>query len=78
MRSLSHDIKTPLTSIQTGLSLLLESHDKIDEKTRKSMLEDMNKESVRLTNYVENLLAMTRFSANEFKLNKKMSWLVIF
>ncbi len=71
LRSLSHDIKTPLTAIQTGLSLLLESHDKIDEKTRKSMLEDMNKESIRLTNYVENLLAMTRFSANEFKLNKK-------
>ena len=71
LRSLSHDIKTPLTAIQTGSSLLLDSYEKIDEATKKSMLQDMSKESMRLSNYLENLLAMTRFSANEFKVNKK-------
>ncbi len=68
LRSISHDLRTPLTSISGGAANLLENGDKLDEETRKSLLRDIVKESERLSELVENVLASTRMEDGEFKL----------
>lgn len=42
LRSLSHDIKTPLTSIQSGTSLIIDSYSKINDDTKIDMLRSIN------------------------------------
>lgn len=71
LRSLSHDLRTPLTTIQTGSSILLDDADKLDEETKKSMLLDMNNETSRLSDFVNNLLHMTRVHAEKLQIIKK-------
>jgi two-component system sensor histidine kinase KdpD len=70
LRSISHDLRTPLTSLKTGTSLLYDSYDVIDEDIKKSMLLDINNETSRLNDFVENLLNMTRLTANKFSIKK--------
>lgn len=70
LRSISHDLRTPLTSLKTGTSFLYDSFDKIDEETKKSMLLDINNETSRLNDFVENLLNMTRLTANKFTIKR--------
>ena len=70
LRSISHDLRTPLTSLKTGTSFLYDSYDKIDEDIKKSMLLDINNETSRLNDFVENLLNMTRLTANKFTIKR--------
>jgi two-component system sensor histidine kinase KdpD len=70
LRSISHDLRTPLTTLKTGTSFLYESYSKIDEETKKSMLLDINNETSRLNDFVENLLNMTRLTANKFNIKR--------
>jgi two-component system sensor histidine kinase KdpD len=72
LRSISHDLRTPLTSLKTGTSFLYGSFDKIDDQVKKTMLLDINNETSRLNDFVENLLNMTRLTANKFTINKKV------
>ncbi|MFA5421783.1 MAG: ATP-binding protein [Bacilli bacterium] len=71
LRSLSHDIKTPLTSIQSGTSFLIDSYTKIDDETKKDMLKNINEETIRLNDFVDNLLNITRISTNNLIIKKK-------
>lgn len=71
LRSISHDLRTPLTTLQTGTSFLFESFDKIDDETKKSLLLDINNETSRLNEFVENLLKMTKINANSLVINRK-------
>lgn len=71
LRSLSHDIKTPLTSIQSGTSFIIDSYTKIDDETKKDMLKSINEETIRLSDFVENLLNITRISTNNLIIKKK-------
>ena len=70
LRGLSHDIKTPLTMIQGGSNLLMESFDSIEDETKKELIRDIYDESCDLGNFVENLLDMTRLD-ERVKLNRK-------
>lgn len=72
LRSLSHDLRTPLTSIQTGSSILLDSQTKLDEETKRSMLLDMNNETSRLSEFVDNLLNMTKIHSEKLNVNKRL------
>ena len=60
LRSLSHDLKTPLTSIQSGSDLILSSYDKLDDETKKGIIQDIYTESVDLNNFIINLLNMSK------------------
>ena len=62
LRAVSHDIRTPLTSIVGGVSTLLDSGDQLDEATRTQLLENIRDESNWLVSVVENLLSVTRMS----------------
>ena len=44
LRAVSHDIRTPLTSIVGGVSTLLDSGDQLDEATRTQLLENIRDE----------------------------------
>lgn len=69
LRSISHDLRTPLTTLQTGTSFLFDSFDKIDPQLMKSLLLDINNETSRLAEFVENVLNMTRLQANQLTLH---------
>lgn len=71
LRSISHDLRTPLTSIAGGANFLLGNLATVEQDTRKNILEDISKEAMRLNDMVENLLNMTRIQEGNFKINKK-------
>lgn len=71
LRGLSHDLKTPLTSIQGGSNLLLESFDEIDDKVKKEVIQDIYVQSCDLYNFVQNLLNMTKFDEKKKLIDKK-------
>ena len=70
LRAVSHDIRTPLTSIVGGASAVLENHERLTEKEVLSLLGDVKEEAQWLIRVVENLLLVTRMDANETKVEK--------
>lgn len=67
LRSVSHDLRTPLTSISGDASMLLCSANDLDEGSKQRLYRDIYDDSVWLSNLVENLLSITR--ADEGRLN---------
>ena len=62
LRSVSHDLRTPLTSIRGNASALLENDGKLSRMQTKSLLEDIRNEAEWLTHVVENILFITKLS----------------
>ena len=60
LRAISHDLRTPLTSISGSAGNLLGNYQKMDEATRLQTFTDIYDDSMWLINLVENLLAITR------------------
>jgi PAS domain S-box-containing protein len=56
----SHELKTPLTTIQGNANLLFRYQDRIDETSRSTALSDIVAESERLHRIIENLLLLAR------------------
>ncbi|MFH0993192.1 MAG: DUF4118 domain-containing protein, partial [bacterium] len=71
LRSLSHDIRTPLTSICTGSSILIDGYEEISADERRKILVDINSESMYLADFVTNLLNMTKIEANRLVVEKQ-------
>jgi PAS domain S-box-containing protein len=57
---LSHELRTPITSIFGGSKVLLREEPDFDETIRKGILQDLADESERLNRMVENLLVLAR------------------
>lgn len=60
LRSISHDLRTPLTSICGNAGILLQADAPLTEEKRRRLYTDIYDDSLWLTNLVENLLAITR------------------
>lgn len=71
LRSISHDLRTPLTSISGNASNLISNSDSFDEATKNRIYTDIYDDSMWLINLVENLLAVTRIE--EGKMNLRLS-----
>lgn len=71
LRSLSHDLRTPLTSLQAGSSFILDSYDQLDDDMVKSIVQDIHLETTQLADYVENLLSMTKISSGKLIIKRK-------
>lgn len=75
LRSISHDLRTPLTSISGNASNLLYSGDDFDDETRRRLYSDIYDDSVWLISLVENLLAVSRIEDGTMKLHRKLELL---
>lgn len=71
LRAVSHDIRTPLTSIVGAVSAVAENHDKLSEEKTLSLLGDVKEEAQWLVRVVENLLLVTRIDADSAKVTKE-------
>ncbi len=68
LRSISHDLRTPLTSISGNAGMLLSDLEKLDKDTIRQMSEDIYDDSAWLTNLVENLLSVTKIEEGRMEL----------
>lgn len=75
LRSISHDLRTPLTSISGNASNLLSSGDNFDEGVRRKLYSDIYDDSVWLISLVENLLAVSRIEDGTMQLHRKLELL---
>lgn len=72
LRAVSHDLRTPLTSIQGAASLLTEQFDKLSDARRTSLLRQISDDAEWLIRMVENLLSITRINAGETRVHKRV------
>lgn len=71
LRSISHDLRTPLTSISGNASNLLSNGNLFDTETKEQMYTDIYDDAMWLINLVENLLSVSRLE--EGRMNLHMS-----
>ena len=71
LRSISHDIRSPLTGIIGASNLILESYDTLDQKSMQKLATDINEEAAWLYHFVQNILDMTRISDGKLILGKE-------
>lgn len=67
LRAVSHDLRTPLTSISGSASSILNNN--FDEETKRKLTLDIYDDSIWLINLVENLLSVSRLDNGNVKLN---------
>ena len=70
LRAVSHDLRTPLTSIYGSCSTIIENYDEISRETQLKLLQDIRTDSQWLNRMVENLLSVTRVDADGVRLSK--------
>lgn len=70
LRAVSHDLRTPLTTIYGSSTTLLENSEKITEEQRKKILTGIKEDAEWLVRMVENLLSITRIDSGQVKIIK--------
>jgi two-component system sensor histidine kinase KdpD len=71
LSSVSHDLRTPLSSIKAAASSLLQEDVEWDEETRRSFALAIEREADRLNRLVGNLLDMSRIEGGALKAEKE-------
>lgn len=71
LRAVSHDLRTPLTSIYGACSVMLEGYDDISRQQHIKLLTDIQSDAQWLVRMVENLLSVTRLDAENVRLCKE-------
>lgn len=72
LRAVSHDLRTPLTSIAGDSSLLLEQGEELSTEEWQRLSENIHDEALWLNHMVENLLSVTRMHDGKAQLHKNM------
>lgn len=70
LRAVSHDLRTPLTSIYGSCSAIIENFDQISRERQMMLLEDIQTDAKWLNRMVENLLSVTRVDTDSVRLSK--------
>jgi two-component system sensor histidine kinase KdpD len=60
LRAISHDLRTPLTSIVGSTSAILDSYDSLSPETKRELLGGVREDAQWLIRMVENILSITR------------------
>ncbi|MGI8495486.1 MAG: sensor histidine kinase [Pyrinomonadaceae bacterium] len=73
--AVTHDLRTPLTSIKASVTMLIEEqknsiHVTLEPQGRAELLEIINEESDRLNDFVESMVEIAKIEAGEFNLRK--------
>ncbi len=71
LRAVSHDIRTPLTSIMGSASACLENYERLSDRKKIELMEDVRNEAQWLLRIVENLLSVTRIGGDKAKIEKE-------
>lgn len=69
LRAISHDLRTPLTSISGNADTLRSGWEKLDDETRERIFTDIYEDSQWLISLVENLLAVSRIEEGRMQLH---------
>jgi len=72
LRSISHDLRTPLTGIAGASSYIVERGKNLDCDSILHLVGDINEQAVWLTTLVENMLNMTRIDNGNLEVNKQL------
>lgn len=72
LRAISHDLRTPLTSIMGNADNLLSNGASFDDETKHLIYKDIYDDSMWLINLVENLLSVTKLEDGKMKLNPSL------
>jgi two-component system sensor histidine kinase KdpD len=70
LSAVSHDLKTPLSSIVAAGTTLLSQHSELDSEASRELLSTIVREGDRLTHLVQNLLAISRLESPTIELRK--------
>lgn len=70
LRAISHDLRTPLTTIYGSCSAILENYDTLTTQQKQTLLSEMQQDSMWLIRMVENLLSITRIDGKKVQLSK--------
>ncbi len=70
LASISHDFRTPLSSILGSATSLIDYGDRLDDAARKDLLSGIKQEAEGLDEMVRNLLAITRIDAGALELRR--------
>jgi two-component system sensor histidine kinase KdpD len=71
LNSISHDLRTPLSSIMGALSSLRDEKNSLDTESRRELIDLAWEEAGRMNRFVSNLLDMTRLEAGALKIKKE-------
>lgn len=71
LRSVSHDLRTPLTGIAGSSSLILDSYDKLNKENIIDLVTSIKDDALWLNSLVENLLNMTRIQEGKLMIQKE-------
>ena len=72
LRAISHDLRTPLTSIIGNSSTYLDNPDTLSEKDKRSLVQNIYDDSNWLLHMVENLLSVTRIREKDAHVSKTL------
>ncbi len=70
LRAVSHDLRTPLTTIYGSSSAIVDNYDTLSDESKKKMLYGIKDDSQWLIDMVENLLSITRIDSGNVKIIK--------
>lgn len=70
LRAVSHDLRTPLTTIYGSSSALLDKYDEFSDEQCKQIIKGISEDSLWLSRMVENLLSITKLDTAKVKLIK--------
>lgn len=72
LRAVSHDLRTPLTTVAGDSALLMKEDERISASERRKLASDIHEEALWLMQMVENLLSITRFrDSDAVRLNER-------
>ncbi len=70
LRAVSHDLRTPLTSIVGATSVVVDNEENLSSEKKKELLNEVISEAKWLIQMVENLLSITRFADQATSITK--------
>lgn len=70
LRAISHDLRTPLTSISGSCSVMMENYDLLEKAQHMKLLGEIMEDSDWLIRMMENLLSVTRIGSEKVKISK--------
>ena len=70
LRAISHDLRTPLTTIYGSCSAIIENYDLLSKEQQLKLLEEVREDSQWLIRMVENLLSVTRIDGEKVNVIK--------